>query len=112
MRFQNSDNISKLTLEDSYNKNYKFLIENSIEDNKDALKTFNNIPVFKYEKLVLKFEKEPTKDQIISEIEQFMKNNDEDLKVYSIKGNVYKLKEDVREYIVNIAFINFNIKSK
>lgn len=112
MRFEGNDNLSKLTLGDSYNKNYKFLFESTKKNNNSGLQTFNNIPVFKYEKLVLKFQKEPTKEQIIKEIKEFMKNNDEDLRVYSVKGNVFKVKEDVREYVINIAFINFDIKSK
>ena len=66
MRFKDQDGFSKITLSDSYNENYKFLIESTKKDENSSTQLFNSIPIFKYEKLILKFQKEPTKDEIKS----------------------------------------------
>lgn len=112
MRFKDNEGFSKITLSDSYNENYKFLIESTKKDENNNVQLFNSIPIFKYEKLILKFQKEPTKDEIKNEIKNFLNMRKEDLKVFSIKGNVFKISEDLREYVINVAFINFDVKSK
>lgn len=108
MRFRNNNKFSKITLGESYNNNYKVLFENS--NDKNGIYSFNDIPIFKYKKLIIKYCKMPTENEIKSEIKNFMDkiNSEGKFKVFSIKGNKVKKNKNVDEYIVNVAFITFS----
>ena len=112
MRFNSEDNFSKITLGESYNKNYKFLFKDNDKNDNHGVYLFNNIPVFKYKKLILRYNKMPSEDQIKIEIQNFMDkvNVNNKFKVFNIKGNVFKNCDGLTEYVVNVAFINFNLK--
>lgn len=108
MRFGNEDNFSKITLSESYNNNYKVLFEDC-NKNKVGVKSFNSIPIFKYEKLILKYNNLPTQDDIKKDIEEFLGklSNGKDFKIFSIKGNKIKIDEHKMEYVISVAFVCF-----
>lgn len=108
MRFRKDNKFSKITLGESYNNNYKVLFENS--GNKNGMYLFNGIPVFKYKKLIIKYDKMPTENEIKFEIQNFMDkiSSEGKFKVFSIKGNKVKKNKNVNEYVINVAFITFN----
>lgn len=107
MRFRNENKLSKINLEYSYNNNYKALFSDIKGEN--GIQTFNNIPIFKYEKLILKYDKMPTQDEIKKDIQSFLNKvrNGREFKVFSIKGNKVKDHNKQNIYIVNTAFICF-----
>ena len=107
---RNGKDFSKTTLSDSYDKNYSFFIEDK-ENLKNNLYLFNGIPVFKYEKLILKYDIVPTKEDIKREIQGFLDKikDNENFKVFSIKGNVFLESETKKIYVINVVFVNFNL---
>lgn len=108
MRFGSNDKFSKITLGESYNNNYKVLFENS--GDKNGMYSFNGIPIFKYKKLIIKYCKMPTEDEIKCEIQNFINkiSSEGKFKVFSIKGNKVKKNKNVIEYVINVAFITFS----
>ena len=111
MRFKDKDEFSKITLSDSYNKNYKFLFENAGDNHISNM--FSSVPVFKYKDLIITFDKMPSKEEVKSEIEKFMTkiNINENYKVFSIKGNAANTSKGRKEYIVKVSFINYDLKN-
>lgn len=110
MRFKDKDEFSKITLGESYNKNYEFLFENKIENNE--INVFNSVPIFKYKELIIKYDKMPTQEEVKKEIQRYMSkiNLSDSYRVFSIKGNCVKSHNNKeKEYVVKVAFINFNL---
>lgn len=110
MRFRDKDEFSKITLGDSYNKNYKFLFENKGEES--GINLFNSMPIFKYKELIIRYDEMPTKEQVKDQIQNFINkiNLTDKYRVFSIKGNCLDLSDSEKVYIVKVAFINFNLK--
>ena len=72
MRFNSEDNFSKITLGESYNKNYKFLFKDNDKNDNHGVYLFNNIPVFKYKKLILRYNKMPSEVECFEDILKFV----------------------------------------
>lgn len=109
MRYRNEENLSKIILGESYKKNCEQLL-NNIDNNKMNFQ--NNIPVFKYKKLLLKYDHMPSQEEIREEIRIFLYkvNRNDNFRIFNIKSGVNQNSEGIKEYIINIAFINSNLK--
>lgn len=110
MMFRYEDNKPKVNLENSYIKNYEFLFEDIKLKEKQGIATFNDFHLFKYKKLILKYDTMPNEEEIRHNIKDFLDrvNVNDTFRVFNIKGNVVE-NDNRREYIVTIALINVNL---
>lgn len=109
--FRSEGNNSKINLGDSYTKNYEFLFKGTKTQDEDNVATFNNLPVFKYKKLILKYDHMPNENQIKSDIQAFVDkiNVNDSFKVFNIKANTIQKDNQAKEYVITVALINVNI---
>lgn len=112
MRFKSGDDFSEVTLGKSYNKNYKFLFQGIKDSDNSGTYFFNSIPIFKYKKLILKYDRVPSQSQIKIDIQKFMDkiSSEDKFKIFNMDCGAFKNKEGLIEYTVNVTFINFNLK--
>lgn len=109
MIYRNNENLSKITLNESYKKNCEQLLD-YVDNSKINFQ--NNIPIFKYKKLLLKYDHMPSEEEIREEIKSFLYkvNINDNFRIFNIKSGVSQNNDGRREYLVNIAFINSNLK--
>lgn len=111
--FKEEKDYLKINLNDSYSKNCESLFINDKNDKINDSITFNNLPVFKYKKLILVYDKSPKQVDIINDVEEFISkiNINDNFKVFNIKiKSVLNKGNNSKEYIVTVALINIDIK--
>ncbi|BAK81592.1 hypothetical protein [Candidatus Arthromitus sp. SFB-rat-Yit] len=111
--FKEEKDYLKINLNDSYSKNCESLFTNNKNDKINDSVTFNNLPVFKYKKLILVYDKLPKQVDIIKDVEEFISkiNINDNFKVFNIKiKSVLNKGNNSKEYIVMVALINIDIK--
>ncbi len=112
MRFNSGDDFSDVILGNSYSKNYKFLLDDMKYVNNSGLYSFNSISIFKYKRLILKYNRIPNKYQIKVDIQKFIDkvNQYENLKIFNMECITSRNTEGLIDYIVNVTFINLNLE--
>lgn len=111
MMFRYEDNNPKVDLGNSYIKNYESLFKEIKLKDTQGIATFNDLHLFKYKKLILKYNSLPKEEEIRDNIKEFLNkiNVNDKFRVFNIKGNV--LDNDGKlEYIITVALINVNLK--
>lgn len=112
MRFNSGDDFSEVTLGQSYDKNYKFLFQGIKNIGNSGMCFFNSVPIFKYKKLILKYDRMPNQNQIKIDIQKFIDNvsSKDRFKIFNMNCRAAENREGLVEYMVNVTFINFNLK--
>ncbi len=111
MMFRYSNEDKGDDLKSSYMKNYESLLKDINLKEEQGIGTFNDLKVFKYKKLILKYDSMPNEETIKGDIDEFLNkvSINDTFKVFNIKGNVCENTKGDREYVLIVSLINMDI---